>query len=145
MLGKAVWSRSVVTMCALVAWLAVPAQAQQLKLDNSGQKYKERNPAGGKGRAGGASLTARMLYGKNGVTQMEATTGEFNSPTPPPGVIWKLQVSALDALGVVMSTTQYKDPEPASGYFSQSIPTCFPDSPSRCRRTSAPVPSATTR
>lgn len=129
MLGKAVWSRSIVVMCALVAWFAAPALAQQPKFIASSQKYKERNPAGGKGRAGGVSLTARMLAAKNGTTDLEATTGEFGSPTPPPGVIWKVQVSTLDALGVVMSTLQYKDPQPEGGYFKQTYTNLYPGQP----------------
>jgi hypothetical protein len=129
MFGKVVWSRSIIVTLALIAWTAAPALAQQPKFHNSSQKYREKNPAGGKGRAGGASLTARMLLGKNGVTDLEATTGEFESPTPPPGVIWKLQLSALDALGVVMSTQQYKDPLPAGGYFKQSYTNLFAGQP----------------
>ena len=129
MLGKAVWSRSIIALIALIAWVAAPAQAQQPKFNNGSQKYREKSPAGGKGRAGGASLTARMLLGKNGTTVLEATTGEFGSATPPPGVIWKMQVSALDALGAVMSTLQYKDPLPAGGYFTQSYTNLFPGQP----------------
>src|SRR5687768_18555821 len=108
MLGKAVWSRSIVVMFALVAWLAAPAQAQP-KLHSSTQKYREKNATGAKGRAGGASLSARLLYAKNGTTDLEATTGEFGSPTPPPGTIWKMHVSALDALGAPMTSLVYKD------------------------------------
>ena len=129
MLGKAVWSRSIVALFALLAWVAVPAYAQEPKLVSSSQKYREKNPAGGKGRAGGASLTARMLINKSGVTLLEATTGEFGSATPPPGVIWKMQVSALDALGVVMSSQQYKDPQPEGGFFTQSYTNLFPGQP----------------
>jgi len=129
MSGKAVWSRSIVVMLALIAWMAAPAQAQEPKLVNSTQKYRERNPAGGKGRAGGVTLTARMLAAKNGTTVLEATTGEFESPTPPPGVIWKMQVSTLDALGVVMSTLQYRDPQPEGGYFTQTYTNLYPGQP----------------
>ena len=100
--------------------MAAPASAQP-KLHSSTQKYKEKNATGAKGRAGGASLTARMLYAKDGSTELEATTGEFGSATPPPGVIWKMQVSALDALGVTMTTMQYRDPLPAGGYFKQTL------------------------
>jgi hypothetical protein len=127
MFGKAVWSR---LACALaLVSIGTMAHAQSPKLESGSQKYREKNATGAKGRAGGASLTARMLIAKNGVTQLEATTGEFGSPTPPPGVIWKMQVSALDALGVVMSTTQYKDPLPAGGYFTQSYTNLFPGQP----------------
>jgi hypothetical protein len=128
MFGKVVWSRSFVVMLALVAWMAAPANAQP-KLHSSSQKYREKNATGAKGRAGGASLAARMLYAKDGTTDLEATTGEFGSTTPPPGVIWKMQVSALDALGVPMTTMQYKDPLPAGGYFKQSFTNLWPGQP----------------
>ncbi|HET7697243.1 MAG TPA: hypothetical protein VFK57_16135 [Vicinamibacterales bacterium] len=127
MYGKAVWSRSLVVVVALIAWSAAPAQAQP-KFHSSTQKYRERNATGAKGRAGGASLTARMLYAKNGTTELEATTGEFGSATPPPGTIWKLQLSALDALGAVMSTVQYKDLD-GGGYFKQSYTNLWPGQP----------------
>jgi hypothetical protein len=129
MLGKAVRLRSIVILFALVAWFTAPALAQQPKLHASSQKYREKNPAAGKGRAGGAALTARMLLAKNGTTLLEATTGELDSPTPPPGVIWKMQVSALDALGAVMSTLQYKDPQPEGGYFAQSYTNLYAGQP----------------
>jgi hypothetical protein len=127
MYGKAVWTRSVVVLIALTAWLAAPALAQP-KFHASSQKYREKNATGAKGRAGGASLTARMLYAKNGTTVLEATTGDFGSPTPPPGTIWKMQVSALDALGVTMSTLQYKDLD-SGGYFKQTYTNMFPGQP----------------
>ena len=128
MFGKVVWSRSIIVTLALLAWTAAPASAQP-KLHASSQKYKEKNATGAKGRAGGASLAARMLYAKNGTTELEATTSEFGSPTPPPGTIWKMQVSALDALGVPMTTMQYKDPLPAGGYFHQSYTNLWPGQP----------------
>ena len=128
MFGKAVWSRSLVGVVALLAWMAAPASAQP-KFHASSQKYKERNATGAKGRAGGATLTARMLYAKDGITELEATTGEFGSPTPPPGTFWKMQVSALDALGVAMSTTQYRDLDGLGGYFKQSYTNLWPGQP----------------
>lgn len=127
MFGKAVWSK-LFSALALVGMAAAQAQAQP-KLHSSSQKYRERNETGAKGRAGGASLTARMLYAKDGTTELEATTGEFGSATPPPGTFWKMQVSALDALGVVMSTTQYRDLEAGGGYFKQSYNNLWPGQP----------------
>ena len=70
-----------------------------------------------------------MLYAKDGTTELEATTGEFGSPTPPPGTFWKMQVSTLDALGVVMSTTQYRDLDAFGGYFKQSYTNLWPGQP----------------
>ena len=128
MFGKAVWSKSIVVMLALGSWLAAPAQAQP-KLVSSTQKYREKNLTGAKGRAGGASLAARMLAAKDGTTILEATTGEFGSPTPPPGTFWKIQVSALDALGVVMSTTQYRDLDGLGGYFKATYNNVYPGQP----------------
>lgn len=127
MFGKAICSRFFIVL-ALVALGAAQAQAQP-KLHSSSQKYREKNATGAKGRAGGASLTARMLYAKDGTTELEATTGEFGAPTPPPGTFWKMQVSALDALGVVMSTTQYRDLDGLGGYFKQSYTNLWPGQP----------------
>src|SRR5829696_8279833 len=105
MFGNIVWTR-LVTGLALVAYGSA-AQAQTATLQSSSQKYREKNATGAKGRAGGASLAARLLYAKNGTIDLEATTGEFDSPTPPPGTIWKMNVSALDALGATMTTQTY--------------------------------------
>jgi hypothetical protein len=127
MFGKAIWSKLFIVL-ALVSFGAAQAQAQP-KLHSSSQKYREKNATGAKGRAGGASLTARMLYAKDGTTELEATTGEFGSTTPPPGTFWKMQVSALDALGVVMSTTQYRDLDGLGGYFRQSYTNLWPGQP----------------
>jgi hypothetical protein len=127
MFGKAVWTRSAIVI-ALIAWgAAAPAQAQP-KLQSSTQKYKEKNATGAKGRAGGASLAARMLYGKDGVTLLEATTGEFGSPTPPPGTIWKMHVSALDALGATMSSQVYNQLE-SGGFFTRTYTNLWPGQP----------------
>ena len=126
MLGKAVWSQSILVV-VLVACGSARAQAQP-KIHSSTQKYREKTATGAKGRAGGASLTARMLYGKNGTTDIEATSGEFGSATPPPGTIWKLQLSALDALGTVMSTIQYRDLD-NGGYFKASYTNLWPGQP----------------
>jgi hypothetical protein len=127
MFGKAVWTRSAIVI-GLVAWGAAAQAQTQPKLQSSTQKYKEKNATGAKGRAGGASLTARLLYAKDGTTDLEATTGEFGSPTPPPGTIWKMQVSALDALGATMSSQTYKDLD-NGGYFKQTYNNMWPGQP----------------
>jgi hypothetical protein len=129
MFGKAVWARSVVVFVAVIAsGFAAQAQAQGPALQSNSQKYREKNETGSKGRAGGASLTARLLYAKNGTTDLEATTGEFGSPTPPPGTIWKMHVSALDALGVVMSSQVYNNLD-NGGYFKQTYTNLWPGQP----------------
>jgi hypothetical protein len=127
MFGKAVWSRWAIAIALVACWSAAQAQAQP-KLQSSSQKYREKNVTGAKGRAGGASLTARLLYGKDGVTVLEATTGEFGSPTPPPGTIWKIQVSALDALGVPMTSLTYNNLNDG-GYFTQTYTNFWPGQP----------------
>ena len=126
MFGKAVWSQSIFVL-ALVACGAARVDAQP-KMHSSTQKYREKNATGAKGRAGGASLAARLLYAKNGTTDLEATTGEFGSATPPPGTIWKMQVTALDALGVPMTSQQYKDLN-TGGYFKATYTNLWPGQP----------------
>src|SRR5215213_10294324 len=127
MLGKAVWSRLVVLLALVACGSVAQAQAQP-KFESGSQKYREKNETGAKGRAGGATLAARLLYAKNGTTDFEATTGEFGSATPPPGTIWKLHVSAVDALGVVMASYVYNNLD-AGGYFKQTYTNLFPGQP----------------
>jgi hypothetical protein len=122
-----VWAR--LALAAVLTALGSAAQAQDHPtLHSSSQKYAEKNLTGAKGRAGGATLAARLLYAKDGTTLLEATTGEFGSATPPPGTIWKMQVSALDALGVTMYTLTYNNLN-NGGYFSQTYSNMYPGQP----------------
>jgi len=127
MFGKAVWRR-LAFAAALIASASVANAQTQPTVQSGSQKYRERNQTGAKGKAGGATLAARLLYAKNGTTDLEATTGEFGSPTPPPGTIWKMQVAAVDALGAVMTNYVYNNLD-AGGYFKQTYANLFPGQP----------------
>jgi hypothetical protein len=87
------------------------------------QKYREKNPAGGKGRSGGATLVARMLADKAGNTVLEATTGDFENSTAPTGEFTKIHVSAIDANGVAMYSFKYD--LSGGSYFKQTYQGIF--------------------
>lgn len=80
--------------------VAAVAEAQTAG-DSNGRKYRDRSPAA-TGRAGSASITARMLYGMDGNTDVEVTTGELDSTAVPPGNLNKVHLTAYDSLGEVM-------------------------------------------
>jgi hypothetical protein len=88
------------------------------------QKYREKNPAGGKGRSGGATMAARMLADKAGNTVLEVTTGDFESAAvAPTGEFSKIIVSAVDANGVVMYAFTYN--LTGGSYFKQTLQGIF--------------------
>jgi hypothetical protein len=86
------------------AWLCVLAaipsvvQASPQPRPNS-ERPPERNPAASTGRSGNATLTARALRAKTGVTELEVTTGALDTTTPPPGVLSSLRLKAYTASG----------------------------------------------
>src|ERR1051326_7582349 len=130
MFRKAVWVGSA---AALVLAIASIANAQDPTFQAGSQKYKERNATGGKGRSGGATLAARLLLGKDGVTTLEATTApDFLPPnTAYPATLpsfWKAQVAAIDTNGVTMFSYVYNNLN-VGGYFTQSYNTFFPGEP----------------
>lgn len=112
----------VLTAAALSLAVAGTADAQTGGFAGT-QKYREKNPAGGKGRSGGATMAARMLADKAGNTLLEVTTGDFDNATPPTGEFVKIMVSAIDANGVVMYSFKY---DLAGGsYFKQTLQGIF--------------------
>jgi hypothetical protein len=71
------------------------------------EKYRERFLTGGWGQVGTVKVQARMLYGKDGMTRLEVTTGEFDSDATPTGLFLRLKVSALNAAGKEMYSFYY--------------------------------------
>jgi hypothetical protein len=116
---------SAVLFC-LAASRTASAQSQGFK--SGTQKYSEKNPAGGKGRSGGATMGARMLYGKDGNTLLEATTGDFESNAAPTGEFTRMKVTAIDANGVEMFSYNYSQ-VPGGTYFTQTYAGLFPGQP----------------
>jgi len=114
-------------ICVLTAALLSVAVASTANAQSGGfagtQKYREKNPAGGKGRSGGATLAARMLADKAGNTILEATTGDFENSTTPTGEFTKIQVSAIDANGVTVYSFNYT--LSGGSYFKQTYQGIF--------------------
>src|SRR5512144_159276 len=98
MFRKPVLMPLVIAFALVGAGAAAQAQSGPT-LQSSSQKYREKNMTGAKGRAGGATLAARLLYAKDGTTVLDATTGsDFSTETGAPGTsFWKIQVAALDS------------------------------------------------
>jgi hypothetical protein len=112
--------RLICVFTAAVLSLAVASTANAQSGGFAGtQKYHEKNPAGAKGRSGGATMAARMLADKAGNTILEVTTGDFENGTPPTGEFSKIIVSAIDANGVVMYSFNYN--LTGGSYFKQTL------------------------
>lgn len=105
---RLMWGPATLVIIALFV-LAGAAYAEPPTFQGKGQKYREKNPAGGKGRAGGATMVARMLFDKDGTTLLEATTGDFDADIPPTGDFTKVKATALDANGVEMFSYTYNN------------------------------------
>ena len=70
---------------------------------SNAHKYRQQTYAHASNRSGAASLTARALLAKNGVTTLDVTTGSLDATTAP-GNISKMQIKFLDASGVEQYT-----------------------------------------
>ena len=82
------------------------------------QKYRDAGLKPATGRSGSATLTARALQSRSGLTTLEVTTGQLDSSTPAPGTLSKVQVKAIDGSGTQMFDAVFN---PASGG-SASLP-----------------------
>lgn len=58
-------------------------------------RYSDTGKPGATGRVGSATVTARALFGKDGVTTLEVTTGTLDSEETPPGNLKKLQIKGI--------------------------------------------------
>jgi hypothetical protein len=103
---------------------AAPAGAQT----TSTQKYAETNPSASKGTTGGASLSARMLYGKDGTTEVELTTGEFDSGVAPLHLLSKVSLRGVDGDGAETFQLNY-GPLTDGGYWRQVYDSFGPGQP----------------
>jgi hypothetical protein len=73
-------------------------------------KYRDAGNRPATGRAGSSTLTLRALLGVDGTTEVEATTGELDSPAAPPGTLARVQVKAWDG-GDPLFTRSYDSDE----------------------------------
>lgn len=78
----------------LLVLFALPALAQRPDLIPNTIKYSDTGlkPAGG--RAGDIAVEARALLGRDGVTDLELTTGSFEGSATPTGTLTRVQVKA---------------------------------------------------
>lgn len=90
-----------------VALLALSGQAgaDQAALNLNSQRYSDRNPSAATGRSGTATLSVRALLGKDGMTDVEVSSGRVDGGTA--GSISKLQFKAFDSLEDVAWTLNY--------------------------------------
>ena len=70
---------------------------------SNAHRYRQQTYAHASNRSGAASLTARALLAKNGVTTLDVTTGSLDATTAP-GTISKMQIKFLDASGAEQYT-----------------------------------------
>ena len=71
------------------------------------ERYADNGAKPATGRSGSAAIAARALLGKDGVTTIEATTGQLDSPTAPPGQISKVQLKSVNGNGDVIQTVNF--------------------------------------
>jgi hypothetical protein len=87
------------TTLAFFMVVSAPVDAEAWNFEEVLQKYRERFMTGGSGQVGTVKVQARMLLAKDGSTQLEVTTGEFESTVPATGLFVRIKVSALTATG----------------------------------------------
>jgi hypothetical protein len=97
--------------------VGLPARAQNT------MKYRDAGKPHATGRAGNASLNVRALYGRDGRTTLQVTTGAMDAAAAAPGNIERLQVKLLEAnkLQRPIWTRNYSDLA-AGGSWSQTLP-----------------------
>jgi hypothetical protein len=69
-------------------------------------KYRDAGLKPATGRSGTASLTARALLGKDGMTTLDITTGELDAAAAP-GTLKKIQLKQFDPNGLLQTTSNY--------------------------------------
>lgn len=83
-----------VSAAATLVLLTLPAFPQHPDLIPNTIKYSDTGLKPASGRAGDIAIEARALLGRDGVTDLELTTGSFDGDTAPTGVLTHVQVKA---------------------------------------------------
>ena len=102
-------------MMAACAFAAVQLYAAAPAMYPNAVKYRD---AGGKpatGRSGSAAIEVRALRGQND-TEVEVTTGNFESMATPPGRLDKVQIKIYGGNGDVVVTDNYRRSLMSGGY-----------------------------
>ncbi len=107
--------RSLVYLC--LAALAVPVYAARPQAYTSSVKYRDAGAKPATGRSGSAAIQARALRGQFD-TEIEVTTGEFDSAAAPVGKLDKVQLKLLAANGDVAVVDNYRKGGISGGFGS---------------------------
>ena len=83
-----------VSAAATLILLTLPSFAQHPDLIPNTIKYSDTGLQPATGRDGGISVAARALLGRDGVTDLELTTGSFDGGAAPTGTLTHVQVKA---------------------------------------------------
>ena len=86
--------------------LPAAATAGRPTLVRNAVKYRDLGAKPATGRSGTSTLAVRALLGKDGVTDLEVTTGTFDPPAAP-RPLTRVQVKQLDAAGRPLRTLNY--------------------------------------
>ncbi len=107
--------------CAIViVACAVPASAQSPALIPNTVPYRVKAPSASTRRSGSVTLTTRAMLRKDGVTELELTTGELDASTPQPGNISKVQVKMTNGDGQLIMVKEYNNLTSFPGYMDFS-------------------------
>ena len=105
--------------CAIVcsfALAAIPTYAALPHLHPNTTKYRETGARPAVGRSGSAAIELRALRGISNDTEIEVTTGHFDSGTAAPGKLDKVQVKLFAPNGKLLITDNYRKSLAAGGY-----------------------------
>ncbi|MFL5383202.1 MAG: hypothetical protein ACJ8GN_11845 [Longimicrobiaceae bacterium] len=85
------------------------ASTRRPTLISNAVKYRDLGAKPATGRSGSSTLAARALLGKDGVTELEVTTGTFDPVPEATRPLTRLQVKQLDSDGHPVRTLNYND------------------------------------
>ena len=84
--------------------------------------YKDEGEKPAKARVGRTQFQARALLGKDGVTDLEVTTGSLDSSTTPPGYLSEVHVKAFRLDGTRQFDKEFEHLRSGGGYAKFSFP-----------------------
>ena len=92
------------------------------------QKYRDEGAKPATGRAGPANISARALLNRDRTTDLEVTTGEFDSIVVPPGTLSKIQLKSFDQNDGLRYARNFNNLN-AGGYFRLAMNDVFHHQP----------------
>jgi hypothetical protein len=97
---------SLITLLATAAATLSFGEDERPPLFPNTKKYRDSEDKA-TGRSGSATLAARALLGQDKITELQVTTGQFDSNTPASGKITKIQVKAFTRTGELAYVRNY--------------------------------------